>query len=561
MSVRTSCANEVPDGISIQENLYSWLSFVNQRSDRYLTPMKYRVFGVLGLGAVMACAGAATEEDPSGSSGATFPSKDNASSSSSGSLGSSTSSSASSSSSSSSSGNSNGDGGMSTSSGNPDAGSAEGGTSAPSPTITAIAPAQGGAAGATTVTITGTHFVGAGTRVKFGTANGAFVSSTDTSIVVISPGSSRAGAVDITVDWTSGRLVSMAAGFRYVWSVVGFQSRTTLAGIGALEALVTGDFNRDGTLDIVAGAFNGDAQIFFGNGDRTFRPASTIALGGSGRVVAADFNNDGILDLASTWSAKNQVRVVLGNGAGGFDAARTFTAPLTPIGLSAADLDGDGKVDLVANCIGANKTAVLLGQGDGNFKAATSYEGSGDYASVIADMNGDKKLDLVVTSLSAARVMLFLGNGDGTFAGFSSIAMPQVPIGVAIGDLNGDGRPDVVATRQNGSDIFVALNSGGGAFASATTKIVSGAGSIKGITLGDMDADGKLDALFGGTSGNAYVVRGLGDGTFASPLSFFSSAAGPETHGFAIADFDNDTKPDFVMTSGAGVQLYIGDQN
>ena len=83
------------------------------------------------------------------------------------------------------------------------------------PTVTAISPASGAAAGADQVTITGTGFVAAAS-VSFGsTAATAYTVDSDTQLVATSPAGS--GTVDITVSTLAGTSATSAADrFTYV---------------------------------------------------------------------------------------------------------------------------------------------------------------------------------------------------------------------------------------------------------------------------------------------------------------------------------------------------------
>jgi hypothetical protein len=92
----------------------------------------------------------------------------------------------------------------------------------PAPTITNVSPNTGPAAGGTTVTITGTGFLGDAATVSFGgTAATGVVVNSDTSITATSPAGS--GTVDITV--TTGGGTSATSGvdqFTYVPAVLGY---------------------------------------------------------------------------------------------------------------------------------------------------------------------------------------------------------------------------------------------------------------------------------------------------------------------------------------------------
>lgn len=83
-------------------------------------------------------------------------------------------------------------------------------TFTPDPTVTAVSPATGPTSGGTSVTLTGTDFVGV-TAVKFGaTAATSFIVSSATRIVAVAPALS-AGTVDITVTNVSGTSAVTAA--------------------------------------------------------------------------------------------------------------------------------------------------------------------------------------------------------------------------------------------------------------------------------------------------------------------------------------------------------------
>jgi hypothetical protein len=171
-------------------------------------------------------------------------------------------------------------------------------------------------------------------------------------------------------------------------------------------------------------------------------------------AVAADFNNDGWLDLAVANVSSNTVSVLLGNGDGTLQAARTSDASVAQA-LVAGDLNGDFKTDVVTynNSVfeSNGELSVLLSKGDGTFHTPQTivlppqfppgYTGAsalnqGVRSVALGDLNGDRKLDLVATGATYydvingygdngeplyVRVTHFCvnvlpGNGDGTFS-------------------------------------------------------------------------------------------------------------------------------------------------
>src|SRR3982750_787942 len=85
----------------------------------------------------------------------------------------------------------------------------------------------------------------------------------------------------------------------------------------------------------------------------SFSPATSFPVGANPQaVVTADFNNDGKLDLATSGYdyeiGDGTVSVLLGNGNGSFQPARTSATGPYPFSLAAGDFNADGKIDLAA---------------------------------------------------------------------------------------------------------------------------------------------------------------------------------------------------------------------
>jgi hypothetical protein len=136
---------------------------------------------------------------------------------------------------------------------------------------------------------------------------------------------------------------------------------------GGVTAAVVGDFNRDGTSDVVLSITQTDlthntfaTQSLLYRGDRAgfFRTGTFLLFDPFETVVAAgDFNGDRNLDLISQTARPTGLdvrastpvlRLRLGDGAGNFSAARItqLTPPIQAPPLT--DFNGDGRFDLVS---------------------------------------------------------------------------------------------------------------------------------------------------------------------------------------------------------------------
>jgi hypothetical protein len=129
---------------------------------------------------------------------------------------------------------------------------------------------------------------------------------------------------------------------------------TPLPSTTANRGVITGDFNRDGILDLAIGPdFNAQMflQVLLGLPDAGFGPPSAFPLIGSSSanfgLATADINADGILDLIHANTADGSVGVLLGQRDGGFSPeTRVITGLTSPSPIAAGDFTGDGRADL-----------------------------------------------------------------------------------------------------------------------------------------------------------------------------------------------------------------------
>jgi len=136
-----------------------------------------------------------------------------------------------------------------------------------------------------------------------------------------------------------------------------------------------------------------------------FRQAKSFSTGGiyNTALVAGDVNGDGKLDVvvaSSGLSDPGTVSILLGDGAGNFTMANTYEVD-EATSLAISDLNGDGRLDIIAGRFSVGAALVLLGNGDGSFQTPVVYETGASYTVgvALADLNHDGKLVLVTTNL------------------------------------------------------------------------------------------------------------------------------------------------------------------
>src|SRR5207245_10549452 len=112
--------------------------------------------------------------------------------------------------------------------------------------------------------------------------------------------------------------------------------------------------------------------ILLGNADMTVRSQSTFPTGVAPyAIVAGDFNGDGKLDLAVADFTDNTISILLGNGDGTFTAGRTITGVNSPVAMVTGDFRNAGKLDLAVLDQADGLGSVFLGNGDGTFATKT----------------------------------------------------------------------------------------------------------------------------------------------------------------------------------------------
>jgi len=328
--------------------------------------------------------------------------------------------------------------------------------------------------------------------------------------------------------------------------------------------IAAGDFIGNGRIDVAALDVSNDSiWVLPNNGNGTFgQPVFVSQLApfenGQLELAAGDFNGDGRTDLVYLFSAgQGTVSVLHSNGDYTFQQEPSFAVGGGTVSLVVGNFSDNGHLGVASLDYASNDITTLLGNGDGTFAQLPIYlTGSGPWAvtPVLGDFNGDGHLDVAVLGevfppgggFGTYEVSLLLGNGDGTFQPQKIFSLGQLipsglyPVAMEAGDFNNDGRLSlaiVVGTDNEsiigGGDalpqLIILLGNGDGTFRLGGTYVFgthsdfypNPNGSIAGIIVSDLDGDGVPDiAVFDGYSGNIWVFRGNGDGTFQAAQQY-----------------------------------------
>jgi len=342
-----------------------------------------------------------------------------------------------------------------------------------------------------------------------------------------------------------------------------------LQGTGYGMGVAVGDYDNDGYEDLYVTAYGGN-KLYHNNGDGTFSDVTAKAgVGGSGWSTSAawvDLDGDGFLDLVvlrylewdfdDIWCGEHKEGyraychpdyfkparplVYHNNGDGTFTEVAEklgLSKPAKGLGVALADYDHDGHIDLFF----ANDSMVEYlyhNKGDGSFEevglvseVAVDIDGR-TYAGMgvdFADYNNDGWPDVVVTDLANQRYALYQNNGDGTFtyvstqSGLARITLAHSGWGVRLFDFDNDGWKDLLIVQGHDLDtieltnpnlryrepMLLARNTGKGFVdvSQSSGEVFNQSWVARGLAIGDLDNDGRLDAVVTTNDGPAYVLR------------------------------------------------------
>jgi enediyne biosynthesis protein E4 len=342
-----------------------------------------------------------------------------------------------------------------------------------------------------------------------------------------------------------------------------------LQGSGYGMGVSVGDYDNDGYEDLYVTAYGGN-KLYHNNGNGTFTDVTEQAgIGGSGWSTSAawvDLDNDGLLDLVvlryvqwdfnDVWCGERKPEyraychpdvfqpiaplVYHNEGNGHFTEVSQkigLNKPGKGLGIALADYDGDGRIDLLI----ANDSMfefLFHNKGDGTFEevglvASVAADGDGHtFAGMgvdFSDYNNDGLPDVVITDLAGQMYALYRNNGAGSFdyvsypSGLARLTRLHSGWGVRLLDYDNDGWKDLLIAQGHDLDTIeltnpnvryrepmMLLRNTGQGFVDISAEsgdVFKQAWVGRGMATGDINNDGRIDAVVTTNGGPAYVLR------------------------------------------------------
>ncbi|MCB9897434.1 MAG: VCBS repeat-containing protein [Planctomycetes bacterium] len=314
-------------------------------------------------------------------------------------------------------------------------------------------------------------------------------------------------------------------------------------GLVVAQPPLLADLDGDGVLDLFTQAADGTVVASPGLGDGTFgagvttpSPWSVTATGNP--VAVGDVDEDGLPDVVQIHvdSPDRGVRVLRGNGALGF-----VPGPISLLGFKMSkahllDVDGDGHLDLVG-LKGTGRLQVVLGDGAGGFTFHVQDTQKDNVALTTADADLDGLLDVATMDFfGLTRVNEVDQAGDLSLLSAFDIGPGGTYGDLAFGEFTGDAFPDLVASSGH-----FAAGIGDGTFAAPVSVAATHVGQL---VPADIDGDGDTDIVIATDPITVLVATG--------PLTFDERTFWIDTEVVRTGDLNGDGLLDLVAQDTDG---------
>jgi hypothetical protein len=268
--------------------------------------------------------------------------------------------------------------------------------------------------------------------------------------------------------------------------------------------------------------------------------------------------------------------------ANSFSTKVDFSTNADPVSLHLADFDLDGNPDYFSSNYGSGSgNTVSVFQNTATSGAITSASlaarvnlsaNTGSVATNFADLDGDGKLDIVAVNQGNGTLSVFKNMGvsgsitTSSFATKVDFTTGTTPNDVAVRDFDGDGKPDIAVVNNSSGTLSIFKNNTSLGVINSTSfmakvDFATGPGPWS-LAIADFNQDGKPDIAVS-NSGSNYVsiykntssFGSIDASSFAAKVDF---TVGSSPRFISTADIDGDGKQDIASannTSGTASVL------
>jgi hypothetical protein len=456
------------------------------------------------------------------------------------------------------------------------------------PVITSFTPKSGIPGSSVTITGTGFNAYTTGNIVYFGATSATVTAASSTSLTVTVPIGATYSRISLMNKGSNLKAYSadnfmptFAGSPANEFTSSSFKPKVDFSSGTAPSDTKVADLDGDGLSEVIVVNTSSNTVSLFRNisypggfWTGSFATKVDLTTGTSPAALeVADLDGDGKPEIIVANSGANSISVFKNNSTSGnisFSAKVDYGTVNVPACFAIADFDGDGNTDIA---VGAGSGTVGLLRNTGyrstvfstaSFNSSVTFSPGGIAIRISAgDLDLDGKPELICgSSYSTSNIVVFRNIATaGTLNASSFAAAVNFPTSgyssySAVGDIDGDGKPELVTTTSSGT-VAVLRNTStpgsitSGSFASAV-NFATGY-DPEGVSIGDLNGDGKADIAFGTWAANAVSVlpntATSGSITSSSFGTMMQYGTGNEPDIVRIADIDGDGWNDLVTAN------------
>jgi gliding motility-associated-like protein len=237
------------------------------------------------------------------------------------------------------------------------------------------------------------------------------------------------------------------------------------------------------------------------------------------------------------------------------------------------DLDGDGKPELVVGKGGGNADRIYIFKNVSTTSIkfntpitvllSENVTNSTTRRLKIHDIDKDGKPDIIMSDQGKGNIYIFQNKSTASAIDFPSSARQVIPsgagslVGLDVSDLNGDNKPEIVCNSDK-SDVFILQNKSvpGTIAMDAPQKITISGATLVNMKIGDLDNDGDKDIVITNLVNNIFILVNNGNSTTYTFSTIKLIETGRAPWGLDLGDINGDGLTDIIVaTTDAGEKL------